>query len=49
VSFFKALRIELIADLPNQFIPAKLRDSVKVVYMQKTGILDYTSGTFSAF
>lgn len=48
-SLFKALGIELIADLANQVIPAKLGDSVKILYMHKVGILNYTSGTFAAF
>lgn len=48
-SLFKALGIELIADLANQVIPAKLGDSVKVLYMHKTGMLKYASGTFAAF
>lgn len=49
LGLFKALGIELIADLVNQFIPAKLGDSVKVLYMHRMGILNYASGTFAAF
>ena len=48
-SLFKALGIELTADLANQVIPAKLGDSVKILYMRKTGMLNYTSGTFATF
>jgi len=48
-SLFKSLGIELVADLANQVIPAKLGDSVKIVYMNKTGMLKYASGTFAAF
>ncbi len=46
---FRALGIELVADLANQVIPAKLGDSVKVLYMHKTGMLNYVGGTFAAF
>jgi uncharacterized protein (TIRG00374 family) len=47
--FFKALGIELLADLPNQVVPAKLGDSVKVVYLHRSGMMDYRKGTFTAF
>ncbi len=49
LKLFRALGIELVADLANMVIPAKLGDSVKVLYMHKTGMLNYTSGTFAAF
>jgi len=48
-TLLSAMSIELIADLANHVIPAKLGDSVKVLYMHKTGMLNYTSGTFVAF
>jgi len=48
-TLLRAMSIELIADLANHVIPAKLGDSVKVLYMHKTGMLNYTSGTFVAF
>ncbi|OPX31578.1 MAG: hypothetical protein B1H09_02635, partial [Gemmatimonadaceae bacterium 4484_173] len=48
-TLLRAMSIELIADLANHVIPAKLGDSAKVLYMHKTGMLNYTSGTFVAF
>lgn len=49
LGLFRALGIELVADLANMVIPAKLGDSVKVLYMHKAGTLNYVSGTFAAF
>ncbi len=49
LGLFRALGIELVADLANQVIPAKLGDSVKVLYMHRTGMLNYASGAFAAF
>jgi glycosyltransferase AglD len=46
---FKSLGIELLADLPNQLVPAKLGDSVKVIYLHRSGMMDYRKGTFTAF
>ncbi len=40
--------VELLADLPNQFIPARLGDAVKILYMHRSGIIDYKTGTFAA-
>ena len=48
-SLFRSLGIELLADLPNQLIPAKLGDSVKVIYLHRSGMMDYRKGTFTAF
>jgi uncharacterized protein (TIRG00374 family) len=45
---FHCAAIELLADLPNQIIPARLGDSVKVVYMHRKKMLDYKQGAFSA-
>jgi uncharacterized protein (TIRG00374 family) len=45
---FHAAAIELLADLPNQIIPARLGDSLKVVYMHRKGMLDYKQGAFAA-
>ena len=46
---FRAIGMEFMADLPNQFLPAKLGDSVKIAYMHKSGIINYKEGTFAAF
>ncbi len=46
---FLSLGVELIADLPNQFIPAKLGDTLKVAYLHRSGIMDYREGAFTAF
>lgn len=46
---FKSLGIELLADLPNQLVPAKLGDSVKVIYLHRSGMMDFRKGTFTAF
>jgi len=46
---FRSLGIELLADLPNQLVPAKLGDSVKVIYLHRSGMMDYRKGTFTAF
>lgn len=46
---FEALGIELVADMANMVIPAKLGDSIKVIYLHKKRMLNYASGTFAAF
>lgn len=48
-SLFLSLGVELIADLPNQLIPAKLGDTLKVAYLHRAGIMDYREGAFTAF
>jgi len=49
VGYMESLGIELIGDLANQVIPAKLGDVVKVAYLKKKNLLGYASGTVAAF
>lgn len=46
--FLDSLSLELSADLVNQFVPARLGDAVKVVYLKRHDGLGYAEGVFSA-
>ena len=46
--FLDSLSLELAADLVNQFVPARLGDAVKVVYLKRRDGLGYAEGIFSA-
>lgn len=43
-----SLSLELASDLANQFMPARLGDAVKVVYLKRTDGFGYAEGIFSA-
>jgi uncharacterized protein (TIRG00374 family) len=47
--FPMALGTELVADLANQVLPARLGDVAKVALMKQRGVLDAVPGTFAAF
>ncbi len=49
IRFRDALGTELIADLANQVIPARLGDVTKIVYLAEKGYLRYPESIFSAF
>jgi uncharacterized membrane protein YbhN (UPF0104 family) len=49
LGFLPALGTELVADLANQVIPARLGDAAKVVLLRRRGVLEVVAGTFAAF
>jgi uncharacterized membrane protein YbhN (UPF0104 family) len=44
-----ALGTELVADLANQVIPARMGDVAKVALLKRRGVLDVVPGAFAAF
>ncbi len=46
--FLDALSLELVSDLANQFVPARLGDAVKVVYLKRRDGFGLAEGVFSA-
>ena len=44
-----ALGTELVADLANQVLPARLGDAAKVALLKQRGVLEVVPGTFAAF
>jgi uncharacterized membrane protein YbhN (UPF0104 family) len=49
IGFPLALGTELVADMANQVIPARLGDVAKVAILRRRGVLDLVPGTFATF